>query len=102
MDIASMVRNVYEVMRSDSDVSFNVDLIHKKIRDRNNFDLTEDTIVQCLDFLRRMRIIDETSESGQMFKLTTVGLNVPTELVEKTIRIYMERNMCQDSRVFRV
>jgi hypothetical protein len=101
MDIAAMVRNVFEVLRSDSGGSFTADLIHKKIGDAGNSDFTEDTIVQCLDFLRRMRLIEEISNSVQQFKLTPSGLNVPSELVEKTVRIYMERNMCQDSRVFR-
>jgi hypothetical protein len=101
MDIAAMVGSVFEVMRSDSDGSYTADLIYKKIRDRNNLDFTEDSIVQCLDLLRRMRLIDEISKSVQQFKLTPSGLNVPPELVEKTVRIYMERNMCQDSRVFR-
>jgi hypothetical protein len=101
MDIAAMVRNVFEVMRSDTDGSFTADLIYKKIGDRSNLDFTEDSIVQCFDFLRRMRLIEEISNSVQQFKLTSSGLNVPSELVEKTVRIYMERNMCQDSRVFR-
>lgn len=96
-----MVGNVFQVMRSDSDGSFTADLICKKIRDRSNLDFTEDSIVQCLDFLRRMRLIDEIPKSVQQFKLTPSGLDVPPELVEKTVRIYMERNMCQDSRVFR-
>jgi hypothetical protein len=102
MDIAVAVRDVYEVMRGSPGGLFNAGQIHKKISDRGNLDLTEDTIVQCLDFLRRMRIINEIANSVQQFKLTSTGLNVPPELVEKTVRIYMERNMCQDSRVFRV
>ena len=48
-----------------------------------------------------MRIIEMTSEPVKEFRLTDLGHNVPIELVEKTVRIYMERNMCQDSRFTR-
>lgn len=99
MDTATTVRYVYEIIKGDLDRIFNVDLLDKKLKEKGNVEnLTEAAILDALDLLRKMRLIEGASESAKEFRLTDLGLNIPSELVEKTIRIYMERNMCQDSR----
>ena len=101
MDIAITVRNVHEIIKEDISGTFDASLVFRKAKERGNTELTESSTLQSLEFLRKMRIIEGTSDSGKEFKITDVGLNVPLELVEKNVRLYMERNMCQDSRVIR-
>ncbi len=96
-----MVKTIYEIIKEDIDEVFNADLIYKKVKEKRNADLTENAILQSFDLLTKMRIIEMTSEPVKEFRLTDLGHNVPIELVEKTVRIYMERNMCQDSRFTR-
>ncbi len=96
-----MIKNVFEIIKDQLPGTINADLIYKKVQERGHLNITEGAILQSLDLLRKMRAIEATSESAQEFRLTEVGLEVQSDLVEKTVRLYMERNMCQDSRVVR-
>lgn len=96
-----MIKNVFEIIKGELPGTINVDLIYKKVQERGNLNITKGAVLQSLDLLRKMRAIEATSESAQEFRLTEVGLEVQSDLVEKTVRLYMERNMCQDSRVVR-
>jgi len=96
-----VIKNVFEIIKGELPGTINVDLIYKKVQERGNLNITKGAVLQSLDLLRKMRAIEATSESAQEFRLTEVGLEVQSDLVEKTVRLYMERNMCQDSRVVR-